>query len=167
MFDKCSFRKVDLDHCLVRQSKESGRSVLCVVVESIRTTRQCSLTVHAGMRGTTMRVNTPLPLLFSGDAASFCWMQMQVQVEAGSTAYSSLSGALLSSVLWCSFRSTTAENLKAETRPSSSRPTPPLPSAPVSCLSDWTGALVGTLPTVHHSPSSTQVLVPVDCLTLV
>ncbi|XP_078480250.1 LOW QUALITY PROTEIN: pejvakin-like [Lampetra planeri] len=50
-------RKVDLDHCLVRQSRESGRSVLCVVVESIRTTRQCSLTVHAGMRGTTMRVN--------------------------------------------------------------------------------------------------------------
>uniref|UniRef100_A0A8C8A2G5 Pejvakin n=1 Tax=Oryzias sinensis TaxID=183150 RepID=A0A8C8A2G5_9TELE len=48
-------RKVDLDHCLVRQSRESGRSVLCVVVESIRTTRQCSLTVHAGMRGTTMR----------------------------------------------------------------------------------------------------------------
>ncbi|CAN9498246.1 unnamed protein product [Ophioblennius macclurei] len=48
-------RKVELDHCLVRQSKESGRSVLCVVVESIRTTRQCSLTVHAGMRGTTMR----------------------------------------------------------------------------------------------------------------
>uniref|UniRef100_A0A3Q3SZ49 Pejvakin n=1 Tax=Mastacembelus armatus TaxID=205130 RepID=A0A3Q3SZ49_9TELE len=50
-----SSRKVDLDHCLVRQSKESGRSVLCVVVESIRTTRQCSLSVHAGMRGTTMR----------------------------------------------------------------------------------------------------------------
>ncbi|XP_074483620.1 pejvakin isoform X2 [Sebastes fasciatus] len=48
-------RKVDLDHCLVRQSKESGRTVLCVAVESIRTTRQCSLTVHAGMRGTTMR----------------------------------------------------------------------------------------------------------------
>ncbi|XP_035489001.1 pejvakin isoform X2 [Scophthalmus maximus] len=48
-------RKVDLDHCLVRQSRESRRSVLCVVVESIRTTRQCSLTVHAGMRGTTMR----------------------------------------------------------------------------------------------------------------
>ncbi|XP_036947310.1 pejvakin isoform X2 [Acanthopagrus latus] len=48
-------RKVDLDHCLVRQSKDSGRSILCVVVESIRTTRQCSLTVHAGMRGTTMR----------------------------------------------------------------------------------------------------------------
>ncbi|XP_033957576.1 pejvakin isoform X2 [Pseudochaenichthys georgianus] len=48
-------RKVDLDHCLVRQSKESGRTALCVVVESIRTTRQCSLTVHAGMRGTTMR----------------------------------------------------------------------------------------------------------------
>ncbi|XP_054915227.1 pejvakin isoform X2 [Poeciliopsis prolifica] len=50
-----SSRKVDLDHCLVRQSRESGRTVLCVVVESIRTTRQCSLTVHAGMRGTTMR----------------------------------------------------------------------------------------------------------------
>ncbi|KAG8004686.1 Pejvakin [Nibea albiflora] len=48
-------RKVDLEHCLVRQSKKSRRSVLCVVVESIRTTRQCSLTVHAGMRGTTMR----------------------------------------------------------------------------------------------------------------
>ncbi|XP_075333226.1 pejvakin isoform X2 [Odontesthes bonariensis] len=48
-------RKVDLDHCLVRQSRDSGRTVLCVVVESIRTTRQCSLTVHAGMRGTTMR----------------------------------------------------------------------------------------------------------------
>ena len=56
-------RKVDLDHCLVRQSKESGRSVLCVVMESIRTTRQCSLTVHAGMRGTTMRVNTHLHTL--------------------------------------------------------------------------------------------------------
>uniref|UniRef100_A0A672JTW1 Pejvakin-like n=1 Tax=Sinocyclocheilus grahami TaxID=75366 RepID=A0A672JTW1_SINGR len=48
-------RKVDLDHCLIRQSKESGRTVLCVVMESIRTTRQCSLTVHAGVRGTTMR----------------------------------------------------------------------------------------------------------------
>ncbi|XP_029377982.1 pejvakin isoform X2 [Echeneis naucrates] len=50
-----SSRKVELDHCLVRQSKESGRTVLCVVVESIRTTRQCSLSVHAGVRGTTMR----------------------------------------------------------------------------------------------------------------
>ncbi|KAK2917447.1 hypothetical protein Q8A73_004193 [Channa argus] len=50
-----SSRRVDLDHCLIRQAKESRRSVLCVVVESIRTTRQCSLTVHAGMRGTTMR----------------------------------------------------------------------------------------------------------------
>uniref|UniRef100_A0A8C2K245 Pejvakin n=1 Tax=Cyprinus carpio TaxID=7962 RepID=A0A8C2K245_CYPCA len=48
-------RKVDLDHCLIRQSKESGRTILCVVMESIRTTRQCSLTVHAGVRGTTMR----------------------------------------------------------------------------------------------------------------
>ncbi|KAL7826064.1 hypothetical protein AOLI_G00001480 [Acnodon oligacanthus] len=50
-----SSRKVDLDHCLIRQSKDSGRTVLCVVMDSIRTTRQCSLTVHAGMRGTTMR----------------------------------------------------------------------------------------------------------------
>ncbi|XP_057686191.1 pejvakin isoform X3 [Corythoichthys intestinalis] len=48
-------RKVDVEHCLVRQSRESGWSVLCVVMESIRTTRQCSLTVHAGMRGATMR----------------------------------------------------------------------------------------------------------------
>ncbi|XP_076869769.1 pejvakin isoform X2 [Brachyhypopomus gauderio] len=48
-------RKVELDHCLIRQSKDSKRTVLCVVMESIRTTRQCSLTVHAGMRGTTMR----------------------------------------------------------------------------------------------------------------
>ena len=56
-----SLRKVDLDHCLVRQSKESRRCVLCVVVESIRTTRQCSLTVHAGMRGTTMRVKASDP----------------------------------------------------------------------------------------------------------
>ncbi|KAK6483180.1 pejvakin isoform X1 [Huso huso] len=50
-----SSRKVDLDHCLIRQSKESGRAVLCVVMESIRTTRQCSLTVHAGMQRKTMR----------------------------------------------------------------------------------------------------------------
>ncbi|XP_078539952.1 pejvakin [Lissotriton helveticus] len=48
-------RKVDLDHCLIRQSRESEKEVLCVVMESIRTTRQCSLTVHAGMRGETMR----------------------------------------------------------------------------------------------------------------
>ncbi|XP_060723197.1 pejvakin isoform X2 [Tachysurus vachellii] len=48
-------RKVDLDHCLIRQSKDSGRTVLCVVMESIRTTRQCSLTVHAGMHRATMR----------------------------------------------------------------------------------------------------------------
>lgn len=52
------FRKVDLDHCLIRQSKDRGRSVLCVVMESIRTTRQCSLTVHAGVHGATMRVST-------------------------------------------------------------------------------------------------------------
>ncbi|KAK1798077.1 hypothetical protein P4O66_000577 [Electrophorus voltai] len=50
-------RKVDLDHCLIRQSKDSGRTVLCVVMESIRTTRQCSLSVHAGVRGTTMRID--------------------------------------------------------------------------------------------------------------
>uniref|UniRef100_H3A539 Pejvakin n=1 Tax=Latimeria chalumnae TaxID=7897 RepID=H3A539_LATCH len=50
-----STRKVDMEHCLIRQSKESGRAVLCVVMESIRTTRQCSLTVHAGVRGKTMR----------------------------------------------------------------------------------------------------------------
>ncbi|XP_046714450.1 pejvakin isoform X2 [Silurus meridionalis] len=48
-------RKVDLDHCLIRQSKDSRRTVLCVVMESIRTTRQCSLTVHAGMHRATMR----------------------------------------------------------------------------------------------------------------
>ncbi|XP_043931207.1 pejvakin [Protopterus annectens] len=48
-------RKIDMEHCLIRQSKESGKGVLCVVMESIRTTRQCSLTVHAGMRGKTMR----------------------------------------------------------------------------------------------------------------
>ncbi|XP_061235431.1 pejvakin isoform X2 [Neopsephotus bourkii] len=29
--------------------------ILCVVMESIRTTRQCSLTVHTGMRGEAMR----------------------------------------------------------------------------------------------------------------
>ncbi|KAG2459704.1 PJVK protein, partial [Polypterus senegalus] len=50
-----STRKADLEHCLIRQLKSSGRAVLCVVMESIRTTRQCSLTVHAGMRGKTMR----------------------------------------------------------------------------------------------------------------
>ncbi|KAH0621539.1 hypothetical protein JD844_022933 [Phrynosoma platyrhinos] len=48
-------RKMNFDHCLVRQSRESKKTVLCVVMESIRTTRQCSLSVHAGMRGDTMR----------------------------------------------------------------------------------------------------------------
>ncbi|XP_053266122.1 pejvakin isoform X1 [Podarcis raffonei] len=48
-------RKMNFEHCLVRQSRESKRTVLCVVMESIRTTRQCSLSVHAGMRGDTMR----------------------------------------------------------------------------------------------------------------
>ncbi|KAM7153519.1 pejvakin isoform 1-T1 [Macrochelys suwanniensis] len=48
-------RKISFDHCLVRQSRESRKEVLCVVMESIRTTRQCSLSVHAGMRGETMR----------------------------------------------------------------------------------------------------------------
>ncbi|XP_063788342.1 pejvakin isoform X1 [Pseudophryne corroboree] len=48
-------RTIDLDHCLVRQSRENRKEVLCVVMESIRTTRQCSLSVHTGMRGETMR----------------------------------------------------------------------------------------------------------------
>uniref|UniRef100_A0A8C5R5W7 Pejvakin n=1 Tax=Leptobrachium leishanense TaxID=445787 RepID=A0A8C5R5W7_9ANUR len=48
-------RTIDLDHCLVRQSSQSKKEVLCVVMESIRTTRQCSLSVHAGMRGEAMR----------------------------------------------------------------------------------------------------------------
>ncbi|KAM9304870.1 pejvakin isoform 2-T2 [Gastrophryne carolinensis] len=48
-------RTIDLDHCLVRQARQKGKEVLCVVMESIRTTRQCSLTVHAGMRGETVR----------------------------------------------------------------------------------------------------------------
>ncbi|NXU49014.1 PJVK protein, partial [Turnix velox] len=47
--------KINFDHCLVHQSRKSRMEVLCVVVESIRTTRQCSLTVHTGMRGETMR----------------------------------------------------------------------------------------------------------------
>ncbi|XP_056390039.1 pejvakin-like isoform X1 [Hyla sarda] len=46
---------IDLDHCLVRQSRENGKEILCVVMESIRTTRQCSLSVHAGMWGEAMR----------------------------------------------------------------------------------------------------------------
>ncbi|XP_040211554.1 pejvakin [Rana temporaria] len=48
-------RTIDLEHCLVRQARENGKEVLCVVMESIRTTRQCALTVHAGMRGEAMR----------------------------------------------------------------------------------------------------------------
>ncbi|XP_006034600.1 pejvakin [Alligator mississippiensis] len=48
-------RKINFDHCLVRQARQSRKEVLCVVMESIRTTRQCSLSVHAGMRGETMR----------------------------------------------------------------------------------------------------------------
>ncbi|KAM4698337.1 pejvakin isoform 1-T1 [Rhinophrynus dorsalis] len=48
-------RTIDLDQCLTRQSRESRKEVLCVVMESIRTTRQCSLSVHAGMRGEAMR----------------------------------------------------------------------------------------------------------------
>ncbi|XP_059822746.1 pejvakin isoform X2 [Hypanus sabinus] len=48
-------RKIDMEHCLVRQLKERQRAVLCVVMESIRTTRQCSLTMHAGMRTKTRR----------------------------------------------------------------------------------------------------------------
>ncbi|KAM6307682.1 pejvakin isoform 2-T2 [Aegotheles albertisi] len=48
-------RKINFDHCLVHQSRKSNMEILCVVMESIRTTRQCSLTVHTGMRGETMR----------------------------------------------------------------------------------------------------------------
>ncbi|NXW28731.1 PJVK protein, partial [Phaetusa simplex] len=47
--------KINFDHCLVHQSRKSRMEILCVVMESIRTTRQCSLTVHTGMRGETMR----------------------------------------------------------------------------------------------------------------
>ncbi|XP_072468544.1 pejvakin isoform X1 [Notamacropus eugenii] len=48
-------RKINFDHCLIRQSRSSRKAVLCVVMESIRTTRQCSLSVHAGMRGEAVR----------------------------------------------------------------------------------------------------------------
>ncbi|XP_027493194.1 pejvakin isoform X2 [Corapipo altera] len=48
-------RKINFDHCLVHQLRKSRMEILCVVMESIRTTRQCSLTVHTGMRGETMR----------------------------------------------------------------------------------------------------------------
>ncbi|KAK2532598.1 Dfnb59 [Columba livia] len=36
-------------------TRKSRMEILCVVMESIRTTRQCSLTVHTGMRGEMMR----------------------------------------------------------------------------------------------------------------
>uniref|UniRef100_A0A2K6NC60 Pejvakin n=1 Tax=Rhinopithecus roxellana TaxID=61622 RepID=A0A2K6NC60_RHIRO len=48
-------RKINFDHSLIRQSRSSRKAVLCVVMESIRTTRQCSLSVHAGIRGEAMR----------------------------------------------------------------------------------------------------------------
>ncbi|KAM6177647.1 pejvakin [Rhynchocyon petersi] len=48
-------RKINCDHTLIRQSRSSRKAVLCVVMESIRTTRQCSLSVHAGIRGESMR----------------------------------------------------------------------------------------------------------------
>ncbi|GAB5575785.1 pejvakin isoform X1 [Prionailurus iriomotensis] len=48
-------RKINFDHSLIRQTKSSRKAVLCVVMESIRTTRQCSLSVHAGIRGEAMR----------------------------------------------------------------------------------------------------------------
>ncbi|XP_038606935.1 pejvakin isoform X1 [Tachyglossus aculeatus] len=48
-------RKINFDHCLIRQSRENKKAILCVVMESIRTTRQCSLSVHAGMRGEAVR----------------------------------------------------------------------------------------------------------------
>lgn len=50
-------RKINFDHSLIRQARNSRKAVLCVVMESIRTTRQCSLSVHAGIRGEAMRVN--------------------------------------------------------------------------------------------------------------
>jgi hypothetical protein len=50
------FRKINFDHSLIRQSRSSRKAVLCVVMESIRTSRQCSLSVHAGIRGEAMRV---------------------------------------------------------------------------------------------------------------
>uniref|UniRef100_H0XQN3 Pejvakin n=1 Tax=Otolemur garnettii TaxID=30611 RepID=H0XQN3_OTOGA len=49
-------RKINFDHSLIRQSRSSRKAVLCVVMESIRTTRQCSLSVHAGIRGEAMRM---------------------------------------------------------------------------------------------------------------
>uniref|UniRef100_S4RLI0 Pejvakin n=1 Tax=Petromyzon marinus TaxID=7757 RepID=S4RLI0_PETMA len=42
-------RRVDVEHWLVRQTRASGRAVLCVVAESIRTTRQCSLAVRTSL----------------------------------------------------------------------------------------------------------------------
>ncbi|EFB27893.1 hypothetical protein PANDA_007402, partial [Ailuropoda melanoleuca] len=48
-------RKINFDHSLIRQTRSSRKAVLCVVMESIRTTRQCSLSVHAGIRGEAMR----------------------------------------------------------------------------------------------------------------
>lgn len=107
-----------------------------MVVESIRTTRQCSLTVHAGMRGTTMRVST-----------APTWL------TAGARSLPSDSP-----FLHLSFRSTTAETPKVETRPSSSRLTPPSPSASVSCLSGWTGASVGDASHPRLTPCGVEVV---------
>ncbi|XP_075924250.1 pejvakin [Petromyzon marinus] len=42
-------RRVDVEHWLVRQTRASGRAVLCIVAESIRTTRQCSLAVRTSL----------------------------------------------------------------------------------------------------------------------
>ncbi|ELK04745.1 Pejvakin [Pteropus alecto] len=53
-------RKINFDHSLIRQSRSSRKAVLCVVMESIRTTRQCSLSVHAGIRGEAMRTSVLL-----------------------------------------------------------------------------------------------------------
>uniref|UniRef100_UPI00358F453D pejvakin n=1 Tax=Myxine glutinosa TaxID=7769 RepID=UPI00358F453D len=45
----CS-RTIDLDYCLVRQTRASRRTTLAVVIQCIRTTRQCALAIHTGRR---------------------------------------------------------------------------------------------------------------------
>uniref|UniRef100_A0A8C4N3I9 Pejvakin n=1 Tax=Eptatretus burgeri TaxID=7764 RepID=A0A8C4N3I9_EPTBU len=45
----CS-RTINLDHCLVRQTRAGRRTTLAVVIQSIRTTRQCALAIHTGLR---------------------------------------------------------------------------------------------------------------------
>lgn len=126
------YRKVDMDHCLVRQSKESGRSVLCVVVESIRTTRQCSLSVHAGMRGTTMRVGTRKSIDTHSRPDTVRERKTALPVDL------SVCVSVSSSKL------TMAGTLGVETRPLLYQLTPLLPSVPASSLCGWMVALVIT-----------------------